>query len=63
MFISSELPEIIGLSDRVYVMCNGKITGELQHDELTEEKILELSMADELAETAKIMKNTENASL
>ena len=63
MFISSELPEIIGLSDRVYVMCNGRITGELNHDELTEEKLLELSMADELAETAKIMNNTENATL
>lgn len=49
MFISSELPEIIGLSDRVYVMCNGEITGELRHDELTEERLLELSMADVLS--------------
>ena len=32
-------------------------------NELTEEKLLELSMADELAETAKIMNNTENATL
>ena len=29
MLISSELPEIIGLSDRIYVMQNGRITGEL----------------------------------
>ena len=29
MFISSELPEILGLSDRIYVMQNGRITGEL----------------------------------
>lgn len=50
MFISSELPEIIGCSDRVYVMCNGRITGELNHDELTEERLLELSMVDDLTE-------------
>ena len=29
MFISSELSEILGLSDRIYVMQNGRITGEL----------------------------------
>ena len=29
MFISSELPEILGLSDRIYIMQNGRITGEL----------------------------------
>ncbi len=48
MFISSELPEIIGLSDRVYVMQNGHITGEIPGSELTEESILELAMADDL---------------
>jgi len=48
MFISSELPEILGLSDRIYVMQNGRITGELLGPEATEESILELAMVDNL---------------
>jgi L-arabinose transport system ATP-binding protein len=50
MLISSELPEIIGLSDRIYVMQNGRITGELQGGEtVTEEQVLALAMVDHLA--------------
>jgi L-arabinose transport system ATP-binding protein len=53
MFISSELPEILGLSDRIYVMQHGRITGELAGSEATEEKILSLAMVDQLsAETS-----------
>ncbi len=48
MFISSELPEILQLSDRIYVMQNGRITGEINGADATEESILELAMADEL---------------
>ncbi len=48
MFISSEMPEILGLSDRIYVMQNGRITGELDGETATEEEILELAMADDL---------------
>ena len=51
MLISSELPEILGLSDRIYVMQNGRITGELSGEDATEESILELAMADNLAAT------------
>lgn len=40
IFISSEMPEIIGLCDRVYVMYEGKITGELSKGELTQKKIM-----------------------
>ncbi|MDO5541221.1 MAG: sugar ABC transporter ATP-binding protein [Eubacteriales bacterium] len=40
VLISSELPEIIGLCNRVYVMYEGEITGMLQQDELTQEKIM-----------------------
>lgn len=49
MLISSELPEILGLADRIYVMQNGRITGELTGAEATEESILELAMVDNLS--------------
>jgi L-arabinose transport system ATP-binding protein len=42
--ISSELPEILGLADRVVVMQGGRITGELTHDEATEERVLALAL-------------------
>lgn len=45
IMISSELPEIIGMSDRVLVMCEGRITGELASDELEQDKILRYAMA------------------
>lgn len=51
MFISSEMPEILGLSDRIYVMQNGRITGELSAEEASEEAILELAMIDNLSTT------------
>jgi L-arabinose transport system ATP-binding protein len=46
MFISSELPEILGLSDRIYVMHNGHITGELSGANATEESVLALAMTE-----------------
>ena len=49
MLISSELPEILGLSDRIYVMQNGRITGELSGAEATEEAVLGLAIKDHLA--------------
>jgi ABC-type sugar transport system ATPase subunit len=48
IFISSELPEILGLCDRIVVMCQGRITGELSREEATEHKVLTLAMADML---------------
>ncbi|MDF2614611.1 MAG: transporter related protein [Clostridia bacterium] len=48
ILISSELTEVLGLSDRVIVMCEGRITGELSNEEATEEKVLTLAMADML---------------
>ena len=44
IMVSSELPEIISLSDRVIVMHEGEIKGELTSDELTEESIMTLAM-------------------
>jgi len=49
LMISSELPEILGIADRIVVMQNGHLTGELNRAEATEEKILALAMADDLA--------------
>lgn len=43
IMISSELPEILGMSDRVYVVAAGKITGELPVEEATQEKIMRLA--------------------
>ncbi len=40
LMISSEMPEIIGMSDRVIVMCQGRITGEFERGKLDQEKIM-----------------------
>ena len=44
ILISSEMPEILGMADRIVVMCNGRKTGELGRGEATQEMILELAM-------------------
>lgn len=41
IFVSSEMPEVLGIADRIIVMCDGRITGELNIEEATQEKILE----------------------
>lgn len=45
IMISSELPEVIGISDRVIIMREGKLTGELRGNDLTEEKILSYAIS------------------
>jgi D-xylose transport system ATP-binding protein len=40
IMVSSELPEVLGLSDRVLVMCGGRVTGEFSRDESTQERIM-----------------------
>jgi len=40
LFISSEMPEIIGMSDRIYVMSEGRITAELEGKTATQEEIM-----------------------
>jgi ABC-type sugar transport system ATPase subunit len=40
LMISSEMPEIIGMSDRVIVMCQGRITGEFERGQLDQEEIM-----------------------
>ena len=46
VMVSSELPEIINMSDRVLVMCNGYSTGILNRDELTQERIMTLATTE-----------------
>ena len=43
LFVSSEMEEIIGMSDRAIVMHEGRITGELKRNELTEERVMQLA--------------------
>jgi len=51
LMISSEMPEILGMSDRIYTMCKGRITGCLDVHEASQEKLLELSMEHGTGET------------
>lgn len=48
LVISSELPEVLGLSDRILVMQGGRITGELSAEEADSQRIMELAMAGSL---------------
>lgn len=43
IMISSELPEVLGMSDRVYVISGGKVAGEMMIEDATQEKIMELA--------------------
>jgi len=44
IMVSSELPEALGMADRIYVMNEGKIKGELSKNEATQEKIMHLAL-------------------
>ncbi|CAM2157845.1 ribose ABC transporter ATP binding subunit [Pararobbsia alpina] len=52
VMISSELPEILRMSDRVIVMCEGRITGELAASEATQERIMHLATQRESLKAA-----------
>lgn len=51
IMISSELPEILRMSDRIAVMCNGRLTGILNNEDADQEKIIEYAtkFSDELS--------------
>lgn len=49
LMISSELPEILGMSDRVLVMRGGRIVGEFSRAEATQERVAEAMMSDKAA--------------
>lgn len=46
LVVSSELPELIGMCDRIYVMAEGKIRGELQRGDFTQEAIMKLAVGE-----------------
>jgi ribose transport system ATP-binding protein len=52
VMISSELPEILRMSDRIVVMCEGRITGELSASEATQERIMHLATQRETLQAA-----------
>ena len=47
IFISSELPEILGVCDRIYVMRDGKIVGEMPASEASQEKVMKYIMTQQ----------------
>ncbi|MDU6414948.1 L-arabinose ABC transporter ATP-binding protein AraG [Mixta calida] len=54
LFASSDLPEVMGLADRILVMREGEIAGELLHDEATEQLTLSLAMPKNTQQTAAV---------
>ena len=44
IIISSELPEVLGMSDRIYVIAGGKLTGELTREEAAADRVMELAV-------------------
>jgi ribose transport system ATP-binding protein len=44
VMVSSELPEILGIADRILVLCEGRMTAEFTRAEATEEKVLQAAL-------------------
>jgi len=44
LMVSSELPEVLGISDRIVVMCQGRISGDLPRGEANEQRVLQLAL-------------------
>ncbi len=52
LLVSSEMPELLHLSDRILVMCDGRISGELRGEQMTQANILRLATMESAAATA-----------
>ncbi len=48
--ISSEMPELLRMSDRIVVMCEGRVTGEMGISEATQERIMTFATKREMGE-------------
>jgi putative multiple sugar transport system ATP-binding protein len=57
IIISSEMPEILGMSDRIYVMNEGHIAGELNAKDASQEKIMAMILASEKPESVERVSN------
>ena len=53
IMVSSELPEILGMSDRIFVMHNGKFSGELLHKNASQEVIMQYATGHLIGESKK----------
>jgi len=47
LFVSSEMEEVLGMADRAYIMHEGRVSGELSREELSEESIMHLATGSE----------------
>jgi rhamnose transport system ATP-binding protein len=54
ILVSSDMPEVIGISDRIIVMREGRITARLERDDFTQEAILEASMSSPSTEKSRV---------
>ena len=45
--VSSDMPELISMSDRIIVLSNGKITGEFSHEEAAQASIMKAAIANQ----------------
>jgi len=52
LLVSSELPEVLGVSDRIAVMRQGRIAAMVERSEATEEKLLKLALPLETAKAS-----------
>ena len=54
LMISSEMEELMGMSDRIVVLAEGQMTGELQKEEFCQETIMTYASAAKKAEVSKV---------
>ena len=54
LVVSSEMPELLGLADRILVMAGGRVVAEMPREQASEERILSLAMADNLTKSATV---------
>jgi ribose transport system ATP-binding protein len=59
MFVSSEMPEVMGIADRIIVMCDGRITGEVMAGDATQDGILK--MATDFEKKVGVQKDDQEA--
>jgi len=52
IMISSELPEVLGVSDRVLVMAEGRLTGDFVNEGLTQETVMAAAVGKTMAQAA-----------